>query len=540
MSKTLLFNPINITHDRNIAIFRKLLPDWNMRCIYNPKFPWFSEKKRTASRDTFCFTNNHFQAVPKGVFDDVKAVMLFTAQLRVPPCSLVQEAALRSIPVIAIEEVYQIMLEQGFVNNYLLPVDHFFAASDYEREHFIKAGMPEDVVETIGYLLHVQSAEKQSAHEVDVLRRSLRLDRDKSTATLCLGYMKIGGETWDTRRELITRVAQGLPPKYEFLIKIHPSAEETKFNDFVKVYAPQAKILDPRMPINKVLDITDVLINQGNSQVVVDALNRRVPVVCIPLDIKTFFHGCLDEVIVKGDKDLGRVLEIVERKGIDLYDVIFKKYFPITYEKAIGQFISRISQITERRELYKPETRLAELALYWAWMEQIPQALETLLVVRGDFRDRDYLERIYKLILCRATTEDIRFLRDRHSGTYKEMILQSLWIKSLYVTGRKLDTFDREWFAQYPPWMNRTQCLPYAVLLYWCYLRSGNKSECDILLKKLYSKYSNVHAIKRLKFYDAVKERQYRSNIYYWAERARYNVNLITKNLMWRAETFRR
>ena len=130
----LLFNPVSVIHYNYIKIFKERLPGWPIKCILNPSFPWFKSQKQFDYPHVF-FEKN---LVPDGVLANVRAIIMFTAQARVAPCHLIEQATLRSIPVIAIEETHQMLLEQGMMNEYFLPVDHLLVASDYERKCFLE------------------------------------------------------------------------------------------------------------------------------------------------------------------------------------------------------------------------------------------------------------------------------------------------------------------------------------------------------------------------------------------------------------------
>lgn len=525
----LLFNPVGIVHYRNIKLFENHLKEWNIRCILNPKLPWFSDRSNI-EYDYFYFNNGH---VPKEVFDGVKALIVFSAQPRLPSCHLIQEAALRSIPVIAVEEVYQMMLEQGFVNEYFLPVDYLFACSEYEKEKFLELGVPSDVVEVTGCIFHYKSQQTNNlAKDKDLIKR-LGLSENNRIATLSLAYLTPSGETMEIRRQLVSMISQGLPDGYELIIKPHPAEGDENINDFIKQYAPRAKVIDKYTPIEEVLSITDVLFNRGNSQVIIDALKRRIPVAVIPLGRKTLFHGFLDESIVNKKEDIVNILKNINKKGFILYNPIFERYLSITPEESVKRVMTRVNQIAEDKELYKPAERLLEISLFWAWMGYVSQALRTLSEVSDLSKTQNsLLERIYKLICYKADYEDLAFLKGWSAYGYREWLIKSLWIKSLYRKGIKITLQDKIWLEDFPPRMNREHFILYACMLCWCYLRSGMRLDCEMLINKLYEEYGHLKYIKNLK-----RSMKLRNNIYfdsgYWRMRLGYTVRTMLKNFVW-------
>jgi len=519
---TLLINPINIVHDRAVDVFRKSLPDWNIRCIYNPKFPWFSDKKKEDSDNAIYFKNSY---LPRNCLKDVAGVILFTAQPRVPPCSLIQEAAFRSIPVIVVEETYQIALEQGFVNNYLLPVDHLLAASDYEREGFLKVGIPADVVETTGYVMRSREPISHDPALKDRLRKELGVSGNKRVAVLSLRYVTPHGETPEIRNKILEYVYKNLPGDYALVVKPHPGEEDKGIHKIIKELAPSAKVVEPREKIDRVLEVADVLFDRGNSQVIIDALQKGVPVAIIPMGKKTMFHGLLDEVIINRCDNISSVLKIIEKKGLTLYKEIIDKYIPGTPEGSLRQTMDRVAEIAKSRKLYKPALRLAELSLFWAWMGYVPQALVALNKIRHDSSLPEHIiTSIRRLISQKADRDDLSVLKEWGAYGYRQWLIQSLWIKFLYMTGKKAIAEDTEWLAEYPPPVNRSHFLTYVDLLYRCYAKSGFDREKNTL--------ANMFCEER----DFAKNIEKRD----WNTRFNYLARLYLKNLTWGNANFTR
>lgn len=503
VKNTLLFNPTNLVHNRNVDIFRRHLPGYSIRCIYNPRQPWFAGMRKIDDGRSFCFNGGHFPSPPAEALNDVDALILFTAQSRIPPASLIQEAIIRSIPIIAIEEVYMMMLEQGFVNNYLLPVDHLFVASEYERERFLEIGMPAEVVEATGYIFRQTEPEPRGPDEKGKLRGEMGLSPTKLTATLSLAFLAASNETLDVRRQLLETVSKGLPDTYELLIKPHPAEQDKDFSEFVARYAPKAKITPPTMAIDKVLDVTSVLFNRGNSQVTIDALQRHIPVIPVPVGRRTFFHGMLRELIVTKESDVGRVLGLVSGRGIDIYKEVFDGHLAIGPEDALKNVISRIEDIVSARGLREPGEKLLELALFWAWMGYPHQAEKTLKLLKGASSDAGLTNAVYRLVSGKADRNDIVLLRRQNKKRYMEWVVQSLWVKILYDRDMQLTPEESEWLSGFPPEMNREKFLPYAALLSWCKVKNGKRAD-------------------------------------YLRERFKNNLLMTAKNLLWRLGTLQK
>jgi len=523
----LLFNPVSMVHYRNIRLFDGRIDGYRTRCVLNPKFPWFSGRDKV-DYETSYFANNRLRAE---VFDKVKAVVVFSAQARLASCYLVQEAALRSIPVIAIEEVYQMMLEQGYVNEYFLPADHLFVGSDYERRKFVDFGVPEEAVEATGCMF----AYPQGSPDKVALRAKFGLRKDSRVAVLSLAYQTPSGETLEIRRKLLEFVSVNLPERYELIVKPHPAEQDDDIAAFVKRFAPEAKIADKFTPIGDILSITDILLNRGTSQVVIDALRRKIQVIAVPMGREIFLRGMLDEIIADDANGMRNAFCAVEQKGFDLYKPVFDRYLNISPEDALKRALSRIHEIADKKDTFQAGRRLAEIALFWAWMGYVPQAKRTLERVKDTVGISNLpLDDINRLISCKAGWDEIKRLRLWAPAGYRRWLMQSLWIRSKYATASKLSGEDKEWFREFPPRMNREYFIPAVIMLCWCYLRSGMRAEFESLLVKVYEEYGHLRGIKSLKKIFASADCA-AAGLEYWKARIAAEREMFLKNLKWEA-----
>jgi hypothetical protein len=493
MNNTLLFYPVSIVHDRNIKIFELFLPEYKRKYIYEPDNPNFSGKKHNP--DVFYFFKNGI--APEIVFKNTDAIILFSAQARVTHADLITEACLKKIPVIALQEVFQMMLEQGFVNEYFLPVDHLFVGSNYEKEGFLNFGLPNDAVEAKGSIFRY----KCGVPTVNTnIKKTMRLPGNKKYALLSLAYLTPSGETLEIRRQLIKSVYNNLPNDYSLIVKPHPAEEYKKIEKFVKDIAPEAKVADKITPIDDILQITDILFNRGNSQVVIDALERNIPVIVIPCGRRTFFHGLLDEVIIKDASEIPNVIKLVNEKGMALYKPVFEKYLAISGEEAVNNVLLRIKQIVEGKLLCKPEERLLDIVLYWCFMGYASKAKKVLNQLKKISNHNGNLmaEKASKLIAADFNKEDILFLRKQAGSGYRKWLIQSLFIRSQYLRKLKLNADDAEWLKDFPSRMNREYFINYSVMLGWLYFNSGMIEEAKSLTAVICPEYNFLKNVNRL------------------------------------------
>ena len=133
------------------------------------------------------------------------------------------------------------------------------------------------------------------------------------------------------RSQLLSLVCEGLPQDYQLLVKAHPSEDpQSTVLPFVRQYAPRAKVVDRYVPVQDVLGVSDILFNRGTSQVVFEALIRRLPAVIVPFGARTAFTGVTkdgpadraglrggDALIRFGDSRIG---------GLEDFDSALRKY----------------------------------------------------------------------------------------------------------------------------------------------------------------------------------------------------------------------
>ena len=118
------------------------------------------------------------------------------------------------------------------------------------------------------------------------------------------------------------------------------------------------------------------------------------------------------------------------------------------------------------------------------------------------------------------------------AGTgYGKWIVQSLWIKSLYIRNLKIDKESVEWLKEFPPRMNRGRFLNYAYMLYWVLLRSGLRFESESFINRLYGEYGIFEDVKKLQELAQKKSSIY-NNAQYRYMRLRYTTKESLKNLM--------
>jgi hypothetical protein len=315
-------------------------------------------------------------------------------------------------------------------------------------------------------------------------------------------------------------------------VKPHPAEDDRDIASFIKRFAPRAIPADLYAPIDTILDITDVLFNRGNSQVVLNALDRGIPVAVVPLGRPTFFQGLADDAIVDGPDQVGKAMAAIRSRGMGLYRPVFERYLSIGPDEAMDAVVSRIKNIADNKDIRQPHERLMQIALFWAWMGYATQSLRLIARIERSSGGAAVrcAEEARRLVLYRADGRDLGALKKWLAGTYMEWILQSLWIKELYYARSKMSDADRQWLAGFPPRMNRHHFLPFVLMLGWCHMRSGSESEARALAEKTYEEYRLVSGVPAWKEMMG-QSRGIGDDIGYWQLRTQYSIKTALKSI---------
>jgi hypothetical protein len=116
----------------------------------------------------------------------------------------------------------------------------------------------------------------------------------------------------------------------------------------------------------------------------------------------------------------------------------------------------------------------------------------------------------------RATADDAELFRRWAGRGCKYWVIQSLWIKMLYMNRSGSGLKDQEWFEDFPPVMNRSHFLPYACMLYRIYLKEGMVKKAKALADTLGGERYFTDNVKR----------------HDWSIRLNFKAKLTAKNII--------
>ncbi len=170
-----------------------------------------------------------------------------------------------------------------------------------------------------------------------------------------------------------------------------------------------------------------------------------------------------------------------------------------------------------------------ELALFWAFSGHAQRGLisieklETRTAISGSMA---------RFICGKSSREDLNMLKEWARSPYMNRILQSLWVKSLYVSDGRISEDDRDWLADFPPRMNREYFVPFASMLGWLYLRNGLHEDVETLANMLKDEYAHESDILQIR--KALQDkREYVSDARYWKTRFKNNLKNFAKRCVY-------
>ncbi len=380
-----LYYPTGIVHYRNLQIIKKTLPHFRFMVIVEP---WVQERapevlENIAMEDR---VKPHQNRLPDSLWEQ-KIDILFLSMAYPNPfrLHLVYQAARKNIPVIAIEEVNQLALNDGIINHYFLPIDHLGVPSEVEREKFLELGLAEETVTVTGWPFFDKAAALQVQRQKEI-EGEHAIPAHEKICLLVLGSLKehdiVSLETQKVRSQILSIASQGLLPGYRLLIKPHP-VETQKGLEAIRQQVPDAIVVNPKTPIEPLLARADVVVNRGNSQVVLLGMLQQRAVIVIPAGLKTIFHQPPQtpvSFIADSPQDFNKALSFYHNNPKlhtnQLYKDILAQHFPLSQDQALEKMEGLFQKALQKPQ---PNTRkLFYISLLYAFLGDLPRAQEIL------------------------------------------------------------------------------------------------------------------------------------------------------------------
>jgi len=495
----IVYYVVGPVHPRNAVMLASHMPGWSFRITREPHVSWFAD----GQIDRVPLPNVPLEGdkPPQSLWEgDVRAAIFSTVQPRPGPINLLQNALERGIPTIAIQEGNQLALNNGRVNNYMFPVDRVLAASEYERQGLIDAGVCQQRVIVTGWPFHAGRTGPTPAEDVRAARRRLGLDPLRPVASLTLTPLDAPMEGPAERRRQLALAAEGLRPEYQLAIKPHPVESLDMLMPFVEECAAHARAIEPATPIERLLQATDVLLNRGTSQVCIEALHRDIAVFIIDIGRQTPFHDLAADVIIHNAPDLSRCMGRLSADSgfmavYDRFKQAHMPFAPLAAKQITCQQIADIASGAGDR-LTQPD-QWFELAMSQAWISNRSAAMELLAspVLRESDQPTDELSR---LVEHKASPQDLNKLKQAVTPAFWGHVLRCLWIDQLNGLDQELTDVDIEWMSDFPPDIDVYWFAAHTVKWLRILTRSHKAQVAAECIEKLRSDFAHVPSMAQI------------------------------------------
>ena len=135
---------------------------FNLTCIYEKNLKLIDERKFKE------LGYNYISYYQKTSLENILKKKLFnfyflsTTPLRKLPIKLITSALIKKIPTFSVQEVHQMYLHEGTINNYMIELDRLFVSSAFEAKEYYKLGYKAENIDISGWpFLELNYLEKQ-------------------------------------------------------------------------------------------------------------------------------------------------------------------------------------------------------------------------------------------------------------------------------------------------------------------------------------------------------------------------------------------
>jgi len=228
-------------------------------------------------------------------------------------------AKLRHVPVIAIQEVAQLALNQFDINNYDAPFDRLFVASPDEYRRFLDLGYPSEILSVSGLLANDRIGANQNILGNELLLKIGITDGKKPivyTTSPIRGRLSLHNkDDLHFREDVLAQIAVASRKTGRIaVIKLHPNEDIETAQECIRKFLPDAIVLGRQVNMDELFPVIGVLVNRGNSQTCLEAVLRGIPTVVAACGLKTLFHDDGGAYVVD---ELSKLPDAIERAYIE-------------------------------------------------------------------------------------------------------------------------------------------------------------------------------------------------------------------------------
>ena len=365
-SPLLLFYPTSPVHVTDMRLVMQHMSEWRfVGILYSP---W---AKRTPGIDVALRQNgidylelDEAATLANKLPTDTSVLLLGTA-VDYFALDLMAWAKQRERPIVAIEEVAQLALNQRDMNNYDAPFDRFFLASAEEKRGYVELGFPVDQLCVSGLLANDRSGQADEDPKRNIWER-IGLGAGETaivytTSPLKHRLMIHNKDDRAFRESVLTQIATVSRRTGRIIVvKLHPNEDLKTEREKIHEIIPNAIVIGREMGIDELFSITGVLVNRGNSQTCLDAVLRGIPTVIPACGLRTLFHYDGGAYIVEEMCNLAEAIETALANGAPDSSQVRARHFYRPPE-GVGRLIAR--EISALAGAASPADEL-----FWTWL----------------------------------------------------------------------------------------------------------------------------------------------------------------------------
>ncbi len=353
-SPLLLFYPTSPVHIRDMQLVLDQLPGWRCTAIdYRPLekvAPGIDISIQHCQKMSGVELERNSALETKLAADTT--VLALGAVFEPFALELLAWAKLRQIPVIAIQEVAQLALNQFDINNYDAPFDRLFVASQEEQRQFLTLGYPAEMLCVGGLLandrvndidlgrnksafdiLGIADGKKPIVYTTSPLRTRLSLHNKDDQ-----GFReKVLAQLADASRRIECRI----------VVKLHPNENTETNRHVIQNIIPDAIVVGREISMDDLFPITGVLVNRGNSQTCLEAVLRGIPTVVTACGLKTLFHDDGGAYVVEAISALSSTIETALNRGTPDVARVKSKHFHLPPNGVANYIAGEIAKLSQ-------------------------------------------------------------------------------------------------------------------------------------------------------------------------------------------------
>ena len=318
--KLLLLFPTSPVHVNNFSLLFDKLPAWKFLGIC------FAPMQNKIPGIIDHFKSNHINyieieninSLSEKLTDNI-SVVIFGAAFDLFATELFLCVKERHIPVLAIEEVAQLSLNNMEINNYDLPFDILFLANHKEYRLFKEINYNESMLKVSGLLSSDYGLENKETFNHEEFKNRFNIPHDKKVLVYTTSPLRSrlaihNKDDLNFRLSVLKKInAANIDEKWTCIIKLHPNENIDKERARIKEVIPNAIVLGREVTVDSLFFIADAVINRGNSQTALDAALIGCPTIILACGIRTIFHDDGGAYVLDDIDELPFFIKEIER-----------------------------------------------------------------------------------------------------------------------------------------------------------------------------------------------------------------------------------